>query len=147
MCNVNSVLLLRVVLYWTHCVHFLALVPCFMLNSIVRDLDDNVCIMVMLMCVYTMLTPPYTEFIQGVSQFSVKGEKEKKLRCECHIPVFHSTCLQYSTTDTQLACYVGSTVHLSPAHHLPFPHPPLISPSHSKHSCIQDLRHRPGWFH
>ena len=24
------------------------------------------------------------EFIQGVSQFSVKGEKEKKLRCEWH---------------------------------------------------------------
>ena len=24
-----------------------------------------------------------TEFIQGVSQFSVQGEKEKKLKCKC----------------------------------------------------------------
>ena len=30
-----------------------------------------------------MFFPSFAEFIQGVSQFSVKGDKESKMRCEC----------------------------------------------------------------
>ena len=43
------------------------------------------------------------EFIQGVSQFSVKGEKEKKLRCEWH---------KHTHTHTHTLCmYVPTAVH------------------------------------
>ena len=53
----------------------------------------------MCVCVYNVMC---LEFIEGVSQFSVQGEKDKKLKCksikcfqESGYPLLH-TCIHYT---------------------------------------------------
>ena len=43
----------------------------------------------------------FTEFIHGVSQFSVKGEKEKKLRCK-----YAEMCAQCVSVCVDITLYV-----------------------------------------
>lgn len=48
-------------------------------NSLSGNSDPIFCVEVSLQVVFSLFD---TEFIQGVSQFSVKGDKESKLRCK-----------------------------------------------------------------
>ena len=64
----------------------------------------------------------WTEFIQGISQFSVKGDRETKLKCMIAKNVLMFLFYRYQKTNSNQHCSFAI-------------------------SCVQDIRHGPRWIY